>query len=82
MQTKEYSVSNCMPQKIIIKKDYLYYPITSPFGLLTNSPEVPFVRHHDSVIVRDATKANISVQRKLNEVKSRSGFGHKVDGNF
>jgi hypothetical protein len=42
---------------------------------------VSFVRHHDSVIVWDATKANISGQCKLRELKSGSGFVHKVDSN-
>jgi hypothetical protein len=74
MQTKEYSVINCMRLKIIIRKDCLYCPITSPFGLLTNSSEVSFVRRHDSVIVWDATKANISGQCNLRELKSGSGF--------
>ncbi len=51
MQTKEYSVVNCMLQKIINIKDCLYCPITSPFGLLTNNSEISFVRHHVSIIV-------------------------------
>jgi hypothetical protein len=42
---------------------------------------VSFVRHHDSVIVWDATKANISGQCNLRELKSGSGFVHKVDSN-
>jgi hypothetical protein len=33
IQTKEYSVVNCMLRKIIIRKDCLFCPITSPFGL-------------------------------------------------
>lgn len=81
MQTKEYRVVNCMLQKIIIRKDCLYCPITSPFGLLTNNSEVSFVRHHDSIIVWDTTKANISGQCNLKELKSGLGLVHKVDSN-
>ncbi len=81
MQIKTYGLINCMLQKITIRKDCLHCPITSPFGLLTNNSGVSFVRHHDSIIVWDASKANISGQCNLKILQLGSGLVYKVDSN-
>ena len=79
MQTKEYGIINCLLQRITLRKDCVKCPITSPYGILTNNSETSFVRHRDSIIVWDASKANISDQCNLKELKNGTGLVTKVD---
>jgi len=79
MQTKEYGIINCLLQRITLRKDCLNCPISSPYGILTNNSDVSFVRHHNSIIVWDASKANISDQCRLKELKNGTGLVTKVD---
>jgi hypothetical protein len=77
MQTKEYGIINFLLQRITLRKDCLNCPISSPYGILTNNSDVSLVRHHNSIIVWDAS--NISDQCRLKELKNGKGLVSKVD---
>ena len=79
MQSKTYGVINCVVQKLKMKKDCPLCPITSTLGVVTNSSGISFVHHHDSVIVRDASKANISHQYILKEIQNGTGVVTRKD---
>jgi hypothetical protein len=51
MQQKEYIIRNCVEQQITLKKDCLACPITSPYGILTNSSTDTSAMTHDATIV-------------------------------
>jgi hypothetical protein len=79
MQTKEYGIINCMLQRITLRRDCLNCPISSSYGILTKNSDVSFVQHHDSIMVGDASNANISNQCRLKELKNVTGLVSKVD---
>ena len=81
MQKKTYKSENCMIQKIMIKKDCIDCPITSPFGILKALPNDTFVMHQDSVIVWNRQIRDLASECKIKELRNSTGTISKLDYN-
>lgn len=74
MRTVDYAVRNCVVQEITLKKDCINCPITSPYGVLTNSSEATSVVSRDSTIVWDLPTWQDDEKCSLKKVQAGMGI--------
>ena len=79
MQTLTDVIQNCVVQEITLKKDCLDCPITSPFGILTNSSNATSVITHDATVVWELPKLNEDEKCSLKRVHVGSGVITKFE---
>ena len=80
MQKKTNKSENCVIQKIIMRKDCITCPITSPFGIVKDLPNDTFVRHQDSVFVWTRQIRDLASECKIKELRNSTGHS-KLDSN-
>jgi hypothetical protein len=79
MQTNVDAIRNCVVQEITLKKDCIECPITSPFGVLTNSSNASSVITHDATIVWDLPTISEDEKCSLKRVHEGTGVVTQMD---
>jgi hypothetical protein len=81
MQQKEYIIRNCVEQQITLKKDGLACPITSPYGILTNSSTETSAMTHDATIVWSPMNYTEDEKCKIKKIHDGNGIKTKLADN-
>ena len=81
MQQKEYIIRNCVEQQITLKKDCLACPITSPYGILTNSSTDTSAMTHDATIVWSPMNYTEDEKCKVKKIHDGNGIKTKLADN-
>ncbi len=79
MQTEVETIRNCVTQEIILKKDCINCPITSPFGILTNNTNATAVITHDATIVWNLPTASEDELCSLKLIHQGTGVTTKME---
>ena len=79
MQTVTEAIRNCVVQEIVLKKDCLNCPITSPFGALTNNSNASSVITHDATIVWDLPTVSADERCSLKLVHQGTGVATQLE---
>jgi hypothetical protein len=82
MQHKEYIIRNCVEQQITLKKkNCLACPITSPYGILTNSSTDTSAMTHDATIVWSPMNYTEDEKCKIKKIPDGNGIKTKLADN-